>query len=221
MNELLEALHNDETLTTMSNTKMFKMIPFQNHMMSEDQMSELISRQNTFLHDCEAILVINLGRICYRFKQSHKLIQENDDEEFVDLAEDPEVVVLSEEQESKDEETKKSEGDENETEDINIEEEVKTQIGEWEENEESIIQKLQEETDVWEEGENDKLFYSWETGCPHQVYFITSKTKKEQAERWIDNLFNYFLTTYGAKRCEIAFNTGEKGDYQDARQSNK
>ena len=40
--------------------------------------------------------------------------------------------------------------------------------------------------------------------------FITSKAKKAEAERWLDNTFNYFLQSYGAKMCAKAFNKGDE-----------
>ena len=70
MRELMEAFKNTdyEALSVMSNTKRFKLIPFTNHLMSVDQVTELLVRQNVFLHQCHAISVINIGDIAYRFQ---------------------------------------------------------------------------------------------------------------------------------------------------------
>ena len=39
---------------------------------------------------------------------------------------------------------------------------------------------------------------------------FSHKEKKAEAERWIDDTFNYFLQTYGAKMCAKAFNRGDE-----------
>ena len=56
-----------------------------------------------------------------------------------------------------------------------------------------IEQKIQDESNTWENGEPERLSYSWESERTGQVLFITSKAKKEEGERWLDNTFNYFL----------------------------
>ena len=73
MEEMLTALQDDasgEGISPLSNIKHFELIPFANNSLSMDELTELVARQ---LHDCVAILVVNLGSICYHHKEKDKL----------------------------------------------------------------------------------------------------------------------------------------------------
>ena len=56
-------------LTDMSNTGEWKLIPFAQNTISRDQMTDLIQKQNRYLHDVRAISFINLGSLEGSFYQ--------------------------------------------------------------------------------------------------------------------------------------------------------
>ena len=45
------------------------------------------------------------------------------------------------------------------------------------------------------------LFHSSEVGCRGQCYFLHEKTRKEEAEQWLDKCFNGILQQYRADKC--------------------
>ena len=59
----------DPKLTDMSNTGEWKLIPFAQNTISRDQMTDLIKKQNRYLHDVRAISFINLGSLEGSFYQ--------------------------------------------------------------------------------------------------------------------------------------------------------
>ena len=59
----------DPNLTEMSNTGDWKLIPFAQNTLSRDQMTELIQKQNRYLHDVHAISFINIGSLEGSFRQ--------------------------------------------------------------------------------------------------------------------------------------------------------
>ena len=66
MNQVMRALakgEEDEALTSSSNTRTFKLIPFMNSPLSVSQTTTAIHKQNAYLHDVKAISVVNLGDI--------------------------------------------------------------------------------------------------------------------------------------------------------------
>ena len=63
MLECLKLGKNDPRLTNMSNTGDWKLIPFAQNTLSCDQMTELIKKQNRYLHEVTAISFINLGSL--------------------------------------------------------------------------------------------------------------------------------------------------------------
>ena len=71
--------------------------------------------------------------------------------------------------------------------------------------EESFLQYFAEKRD-------EGLFILYEKGQKNQMYFLTTKEKKEEAENWIDGLLDHFLAKYGAKTCIRKFqqNQGEE-----------
>ena len=72
-------------------------------------------------------------------------------------------------------------------------------------SEESFLQYFAKQRD-------EGLFISFEKGRKNQMYFLTTKEKKEEAENWIDGLLDHFLAKYGAKTCIRKFqqNQGEE-----------
>lgn len=63
MLECLKLGRNDSRLTNMSNTGDWKLIPFAQNTISRDQMTELVKKQNRYLHEVTAISFINLGSL--------------------------------------------------------------------------------------------------------------------------------------------------------------
>ena len=61
MDLLIKALTNTPSEHSTSPTQAYKIIPFQNHGLSTDEITELIYRQNKFLHETSAISIINAG----------------------------------------------------------------------------------------------------------------------------------------------------------------
>ena len=66
---LIEALTTTPGEFAASTTAAFKLIPFRNHAISKDGMTELMTRQNDFLHHTAAISVVNGGYCDQRFEE--------------------------------------------------------------------------------------------------------------------------------------------------------
>ena len=66
---LIEALTKSPGEFMASTTAGFKLISFRNHAISKDGMTELMTRQNNFLHHTVAISVVNGGYCDQRFKE--------------------------------------------------------------------------------------------------------------------------------------------------------
>ena len=173
MKELMGALKETdfESMSVMSNTRRFKLIPFTNHLMLVDQVTELLVRQNVFLHQCHAISVINIGDITYRFQAKQKLnkseAEKGEDQQMVDKDEVVEKEGV-------------------------VEDNSRDPTPKWGPTEDSFARKLIEEGVDWEEETMPSMFSSWERGKQGQIYFITTKDKKERAEQWIDNMLVFF-----------------------------
>ena len=76
LKELMVCLKKGErgpNLALMSNTGNFKFIPFGNKIFTKDQVTSLIKKQNNFLHNTHAILVVNLNLVDGIFKQKDLL----------------------------------------------------------------------------------------------------------------------------------------------------
>jgi len=67
--ERLKMGRDDPRLTAMSNTGDWKLIPFAQNTLSRDQMTEIIIKQNRYLHEMKAISFINLGSLEGSFRQ--------------------------------------------------------------------------------------------------------------------------------------------------------
>ena len=67
--ERLKMRRDDPRLTAMSNTGDWKLIPFAQNTPSRDQMTEIIKKQNRYLHEMKAISFINLGSLEGSFRQ--------------------------------------------------------------------------------------------------------------------------------------------------------
>ena len=65
---LIDALTTTPKEYLASNTAAFKLIPFRNHAIGRDGMTELMTRQNDFLHHTVAISVVNGGSCDQRFE---------------------------------------------------------------------------------------------------------------------------------------------------------
>ena len=65
---LIEALTTTPKEYLASNTASFELIPFRNHAIGRDGMTELMTRQNDFLHHTVAISVVNGGSCDQRFE---------------------------------------------------------------------------------------------------------------------------------------------------------
>ena len=66
---LIEALTTTPGEFAASTTAAFKLIPFRNHAITKDGMTELMTRQNDFLHHTAAISVVNGGYCDQRFEE--------------------------------------------------------------------------------------------------------------------------------------------------------
>ena len=76
MKELMDCLKkgwNDHRLNSVSNTGLFKLVPFGNATFNKDQTTQLIKMQNSFLHDVHAISVINIKYIDGVFRNKDTL----------------------------------------------------------------------------------------------------------------------------------------------------
>ena len=67
--ERLKLRRDDPRLTAMSNTGYWKLIPFAQNTLSRDQMTEIMKKQNRYLHEMKAISFINLGSLEGSFRQ--------------------------------------------------------------------------------------------------------------------------------------------------------
>ena len=68
-------------------------------------------------------------------------------------------------------------------EEVVVEDNLRDTIPKWRINEDSIARRLIKEGVDWEEKNMPSLFTSWEKGKQGQIYFITTKERKERAEQ--------------------------------------
>ena len=73
---LIETLTNAPGDFMSSTTAAFKLSPFQNHAISRDGMTKLMTRQNNFLHHTVAILAVNGGYCDQRFEEEGMMLVE-------------------------------------------------------------------------------------------------------------------------------------------------
>ena len=70
--ECLKKGSDNTSLTEMSNTAEWKLIPFAQNTLSRDQATELIKKQNWYLHQAHAILFINIGSLDGSFQSGKR-----------------------------------------------------------------------------------------------------------------------------------------------------
>jgi len=70
--ECLKKGQDDPNLTAMSNTGKWKLIPFTQNTLLRNQMTELIKKQNIYLHEVHAISFINIGSLEGSFQKNEE-----------------------------------------------------------------------------------------------------------------------------------------------------
>ena len=222
--ELMECLgkgESDEFLTEYSNTARFKLIPFRKGLIPDEMMTDFVKQQNKFLRDIQEISVVNINYLDGSFKGSDSLAYKKKlrDKRIKEQLERKKKTSEGDRMlDSEDEDSEFGDDDENsyvttsDCEVTSLKSEDEFDI----DREESFLHYFAEQRD-------EGLFISFEKGRKNQMYFLTTKEKKEEAEKWIDGLLDHFLAKYGAKTCIRKFqqNQGEEPPRREKKNQTK